>query len=139
MKIDFSQLGFGTNLAPFRQDGVTLKSWDELDNSLIEYVIESGKGYSTSYRTECTLPYSDPVTISILVSQPVTVWAYNAAGAQVSGPHQLDIGIDCQPVPLAGSVAKVEIRARDRGLFDAYVCTLEWTPIVKKGAGTKRP
>jgi hypothetical protein len=129
MQIDFTAAAPGENPGHFTQGLVTLVSYDEKDNALPLYVIEPGNGYNTASKTTCTLPNSNPVALGLLVFQPVTVKAYDMGLLQVGFDQNFDVSPLVQRVVVNSAVVRVDIFAQDRTLFEAYVSTLEWTPI----------
>lgn len=132
MNIDFKQEVMTPGSPNFQKNDVTLTTFDKDGAQVNPDGIDPAKGFISAYLTKCDLPESNPVTLSLLVVQAVTVTGYDATGPVAS--HDYMGPDDIVDVPFTVDVTRVEIVAQDRNMVEAYVQGLAWTPKKKDSA-----
>lgn len=121
----------------FRKDDVEVKTFDSQGVQVNPEGIDYTNGFITAYRTECTLPLSNPVTLSLLVTEEVEVKAYKDTVEQAT--HQFRYGETFQSKKFTADINLLVIKAIDRTLINANIESLEWIKLPDPAKSSKSP
>jgi hypothetical protein len=121
----------------FKKGDVEVKTFDSQDVQVDPEGIDYTNGFITAYRTECLLPLSNPVTLSLLVTEDVEVKAFKDAVEQAT--HQFRSCEAFQSRKFTADINRLVIKAIDQALINANIESLEWTKLPDPAKSSKSP